>query len=82
MLQMWAMKYFALGICCKGHILVTWQTIYAYTDSQIQDALIELYGFENYKEKHLFLVLQSVSGVGSKIAMSILDTYSDEKIET
>ncbi len=40
--------------------------------SHIREDLFELYGFETKKEKELFMLLLSVSGVGPKTALTIL----------
>ena len=44
-----------------------------------EDAMI-LYGFSSREEKKMFSTLMSTSGVGPKLAMEILSTYSIDEI--
>ncbi len=45
-------------------------------DMQVREDSIRLFGFLNLEEKELFLLLQSVNGVGAKVALSILSQIS------
>lgn len=47
-----------------------------YTFFQVREDSQTLYGFLNLKEKELFLNLITVSGVGAKVAMTILSSVS------
>ena len=47
-----------------------------YTYLQVKEDGVTLFGFDNTKEKELFLKLISVSGVGPKMAIGILATLS------
>lgn len=50
--------------------------------TQIKDQqYIELFGFSNTDSKEMFLLLRSVNGVGSKVAMMLLDYYSENHIK-
>jgi len=51
-----------------------------YTHFHVREDAEELFGFHSLEEKSLFLHLISVSGVGPKVAMSILSTLSPEKL--
>ncbi len=42
---------------------------------------IQLFGFNNNNEKNAFLLLQSVTGVGPKLALTILDYIIPENLE-
>ena len=54
-------------------------TLFIYTD--VKEDSILLYGFNNLDEKEAFVLLKSVSGVGSKVAMSILSNLNVEGIQ-
>lgn len=47
-----------------------------YTYLHVREDNLSLYGFSSPEEKHAFLLLISVSGVGPKAALSILSTIS------
>lgn len=51
-----------------------------YTHFHVREDAQELFGFHSLEEKSLFEHLISVSGVGPKVAMSILSTLSPEKL--
>ncbi len=51
-----------------------------YTHFHVREDAQELFGFYSLEEKSLFEHLISVSGVGPKVAMSILSTLSPEKL--
>lgn len=53
-----------------------------FTHLQIRDDAHTLYGFEKEDERDLFEKLISVSGVGPKIGMAILSTFSRTDLET
>lgn len=52
-----------------------------FVHTQMKESAIELFGFEDMHTKDMFLLLQSVNGVGAKMALSILDAYATEKIQ-
>ncbi len=57
------------------------KTVNLIVATQIKDQqYILMFGFENETEKMLFLLLQSVSGVGSKMAISLLSHLSPQDL--
>ena len=51
-----------------------------YTDLQIKDDKIIMYGFATFKDQNFFKLLQSVQGVGPRAALSILSTLNVDEI--
>jgi holliday junction DNA helicase RuvA len=51
-----------------------------FTDLQIKDDKIVMYGFRTSSDQNFFKLLQSVQGVGPKAALSILSTLSVDEI--
>ena len=51
-----------------------------FTDLQIKDDKIVMYGFVNSSEQTFFKLLQSVQGVGPKAALSLLSTLSVDEV--
>lgn len=51
-----------------------------YTHMAVREDGIELYGFGSYDEKECFHKLIGVSGIGPKVALSILSTYTPDKL--
>ncbi len=51
-----------------------------FTDMQIKDDKIVMYGFSSYKDQNIFKLLQTVQGVGPRAALSILSTLNVEEI--
>ena len=51
-----------------------------FTDLQVKDDKIVMYGFTSLSDQNFFKLLQSVQGVGPKAAISILSTLSVEEI--
>lgn len=52
-----------------------------HTSFQVRDDSQTLYGFNTREEKDFFEQLISVSGIGPKIGLAILSTYTREEIE-
>lgn len=52
------------------------QTVKVFTYLHVREDAMVLYGFSSLKEKQLFLDLLTVSGIGAKIAMTILSGIS------
>lgn len=50
----------------------TGEEIFLHIYTNVREDAIELYGFLDLKEKEMFLLLTSVSGIGSKVAVNIL----------
>ncbi len=51
-----------------------------YTHLAVREDGIELFGFGSCEERDFFNKLTSVSGIGPKVALSILSTYPPEKL--
>jgi len=47
----------------------------------VREDALELYGFGTFEERELFLTLLKVSGIGTRLAQSILTTYTLEDLE-
>ena len=54
--------------------------LFLYTDLQIKDDKIIMYGFATFKDQNFFKLFQSVQGVGTKAALSILSTLNVDEI--
>ena len=52
------------------------QDIFVFTYQHIRENLSELYGFLDQQDKQMFLALLIVSGIGPKVALSILNAAS------
>ncbi len=52
-------------------------TLYTYVN--IREDAVELYGFYDIQERDCFKLLLGISGVGAKVALSILSTVTPEK---
>lgn len=53
-----------------------------YTFMSVKEEAIDLYGFSEISELECFKLITSVSGVGPKLGLSILTTFSPEQIST
>ncbi len=53
-----------------------------YTHFHVREDAQTLYGFEKEEERDLFELLITVSGIGPKIALAILSTFSKPDLET
>ncbi len=51
-----------------------------FTDLQIRDDKIVIYGFASLKDQNIFKLLQTVQGVGPRAALSILSTLNVDEI--
>ena len=51
-----------------------------FTDLQIKDDKIVMYGFASSKDQNMFKLLQTVQGVGPRAALSILSTLNIDEI--
>lgn len=70
-------------VYCSGKTmgnLVSGQELALLIETHVREDHINLYGFYNHEEKTSFSILQSVKGVGTKMAMSILSALSPEEI--
>ena len=52
-----------------------------YIHTLVREDALELYGFAAFEERELFLTLLKVSGIGPRIAQSILATYTLDDLE-
>ena len=55
------------------------QTVKVYTSLNVSQDAITLYGFSSLASKRMFLQLQKVSGIGPKVALSLLSTLPPAK---
>lgn len=56
------------------------EIVKVYIYEQIKEDSHDLYGFQNKEERELFKKLISVSGIGPKGGMQILNTYTDQEV--
>lgn len=56
------------------------QTVKVYTSLNVSQDAITLYGFSSLASKRMFLQLQKVSGIGPKVALSLLSTLPPEHL--
>lgn len=64
---------FALNLTVESEISLFVETV-------VKEDSITLYGFENYEKQVWFKSFLKVSGVGTKMAMNIVDTFAIESI--
>ena len=57
------------------------EKIIVYTYTQYKENDITLFGFNSLSEKNYFEFLQSVQGVGGKVALSIIGAYTVDEIQ-
>jgi Holliday junction DNA helicase RuvA len=60
--------------------LIIGQKYSLYIETYVREDMIKLFGFLTLAEKQIFLLLQSVNGVGAKMALSILSCVDLEKL--
>lgn len=58
------------------------QDIFVFTYQHLRENSSELYGFLDQQEKQMFLALLIVSGIGPKVALSILNTASVKTLQS
>jgi holliday junction DNA helicase RuvA len=51
-----------------------------YTYLHIREDLLQLYGFESPNQRHLFETLLAVSGIGPKVALSLLSSAAPDEL--
>lgn len=59
---------------------VTGERVQVYTHLNVREDAVSLYGFLSQEEKGLFLRLNSVSGIGPKVALSALSVFSPQQL--
>lgn len=71
-------------VLCSGRTLSrlpeTGKDVQVLTHMQVREDGVTLYGFLSQTEQSLFLKLISVSGVGPKVALSVLSTYEPDEV--
>lgn len=58
----------------------TGERVQVYTHLNVREDAVSLYGFLSQEEKGLFLRLNSVSGIGPKVALSALSVFSPQQL--
>ncbi len=56
------------------------ESVKIYTNMQVREDGVSLYGFLSMEELNMFNILVSVSGVGPKLALSVLSSLSPSKV--
>ena len=56
------------------------EMVTVYTYMAVREDAVELYGFDNHDSLGMFMLLTTVSGIGSKAALSILSSLSVQEI--
>jgi Holliday junction DNA helicase RuvA len=54
--------------------------IFVYTHMYVREDVMSLYGFADAQERDFFEILKGVSGIGPKVAISILSAYSPDDL--
>ncbi len=54
------------------------KSVRLHTHLHVRDDCLQLYGFSSSPERDLFLKLISISGIGPKVALSVLSVYTPE----
>ena len=65
-----------------GQLPAAGERVQVYTYLQVRDDGMSLYGFLSLEEKALFEKLITVSGVGPKVALAALSSYTPEQLAT
>ena len=52
-----------------------------YVETHVREDSIKLFGFKEWLEKEWFVHLQSVQGVGARVALAILDSLSPSELQ-
>ncbi len=66
----------AMATGALAHLPVIGDEVTVFTHLQVRDDDLSLYGFESLEERELFEKLITVSGVGPKVALSVLSALS------
>ena len=65
----------------EGALPAVGESVELFIYTLVREDTLELYGFSAFEERELFLTLLKVSGIGTRIAQSILATYTLEDLE-
>lgn len=55
--------------------------VFLYIYTHVREDAIQLFGFQSEDEKKIFIALINISGIGPKIAMSILSTFKPSDLQ-
>ena len=61
--------------------LKTGEAAFLFTHLVVREDALTLYGFESQSERELFNILLGVDGVGPKVALSVLSTFTVDAIQ-
>jgi Holliday junction DNA helicase RuvA len=70
-------------VYCSGRTLQNLQlgqTASLYIETYVREDAIKLFGFATLQEKEIFLLLQSVNGVGAKMSLNIISQIDLEQL--
>jgi Holliday junction DNA helicase RuvA len=70
-------------VYCSGRTLQNLQlgqTANLYIETYVREDAIKLFGFATLQEKEIFLLLQSVNGVGAKMSLNIISQIDLEQL--
>ena len=63
-----------------GQLTAIGQSVMLEIETQVREDHIHLFGFLNQQELDLFRLLLSVQGVGAKVALAVLSTFSPDQL--
>ena len=69
-----------VSLCTLKRLPKTGSTVTLYTYLNVREDALDLFGFYDTAELDMFKLVTSVSGVGPKVAMSILSEFTPDKL--
>ena len=63
-----------------SHLPQRGEVLFCYTCTVVREDALELYGFATWDERETFIILTSISRVGSKTALAILSVYRPDDL--
>lgn len=54
--------------------------VFVFTHLHVREDIMHLYGFADARERDFFAILKGVSGIGPKVAISVLSAYSPDDL--